>query len=252
MTEIAEALGLGLDSFVYLDDSPVERDAVKKFLPEIAVPDFPDRPEKLLNWFMREVAPLYFGKYAITVEDASKTEQYRANEARKKLAASFDLDGYLAELGIECAIHIDAANRLVRAAQMTQKTNQFNLTTRRYEVTDLARFVESPEHAVLMLDYRDRYGDEGSVGLAIVDLAEGRIDTFLQSCRVIGRKVEERLLDKAIDLCRSRGHRRIVGEYIPTRKNQIVADFYETQGFAPVLKEADGRTVFEKNLDDGR
>ena len=127
-----------------------------------------------------------------------------------------------------------AAIGSIRAAQMTQKTNQFNLTTRRYEITDLARFVRSHEHAVLMLDYRDRFGDEGAVGLAIVDLAEGRIDTFLQSCRVIGRKVEDRLLDKAIELCRSHGHRRIIGEYIPTRKNQVVAEFYDSHGFMPV------------------
>src|SRR5262249_41167982 len=190
--------------------------------------------------------PSYFGKYAITVEDAAKTEQYRANEARRNMAARFDLDGYLAELGIECAIQVDVENQLVRAAQMTQKTNQLNLTTRRYDVTDLPRFVQSKEHAVLMLDYRDRFGDEGSVALAIVDLAEGRIDTLLTSCRVIGRKVEERLIDKAIELCRERGHRKIVGEYIPTRKNQLVADFYDKHGFVPAATFTDGRKYNER------
>ena len=142
-------------------------------------------------------------------------------------------------------------NQLVRAAQMTQKTNQLNLTTRRYDVTDLARFVQSKEHAVLMLDYRDRFGDEGSVALAIVDLAEGRIDTLLTSCRVIGRKVEERLIDKAIELCRVRGHRKIVGEYIPTRKNQLVADFYDKHGFVPAATFADGRKIYERAINAG-
>jgi FkbH-like protein len=195
--------------------------------------------------------PAYFGKYAITAEDAAKTEQYRANDARRTMAASFDLEGYLAELGIECSIHVDMENQLIRAAQMTQKTSQFNLTTRRYEVTDLARFVHSKEHAVLMLDYRDRFGDEGSVALAIVDLAEGRIDTFLTSCRVIGRKVEDRLLDKAIELCRARGHQKIVGEYIPTKKNQLAADFYEIHGFAPSAAFADGRKIYERAINAG-
>jgi FkbH-like protein len=251
IARIAEILNLGTDSFVFIDDNPVERDAIRKFLPEVAVPEFPTRAENLQTWFLRDVSPAHFGKYAITAEDAAKTEQYRANTARQKLAASFDLDGYLRGLDIECNIHVDAAAQLVRAAQMTQKTNQFNLTTRRYDVTDLARFVESTEHAVLMLDYRDRFGDEGSVGLAIVDLAQGRIDTFLTSCRVIGRKVEHRLLDKAVELCRGRGLQKILGEYIPSRKNKMVASFYEDHGFKPLPSEPDGRITYEKSIDAG-
>jgi FkbH-like protein len=249
IVKIAEELNLGTDSFVFIDDNPVERESIRKFLPDVAVPDFPDRVENLQTWLLREVAPVYFGKYAITAEDAAKSEQYRANAARQKLAGSFDLDGYLAELDIRCDIHIDPEKQVVRAAQMTQKTNQFNLTTRRYDVTDLARFVESAEYAVLMLDYRDRFGDEGSVGLAIVDLAHGRIDTFLASCRIIGRKVERRLLDKAVELCRDRGLRKIVGEFIPTRKNQMVASFYEEHGFTPMLRAPDGRITYEKSTD---
>jgi FkbH-like protein len=249
IAKIAEQLNLGTDSFVFIDDNPVERDLVRKFLPEVAVPDFPARVENLQTWLLREVAPVYFGKYAITAEDEEKTEQYRANTARQKLAASFDLDGYLRELNIDCNIQVDAPAQLVRAAQMTQKTNQFNLTTRRYEVTDLARFVDSAEHAVLMLDYRDRFGDEGSVGLAIVDLAQGRIDTFLTSCRVIGRKVETRLLDKAVELCRDRGLQKVIGEYIPSRKNKMVASFYENHGFKPLVTTPDGRVTYEKPID---
>jgi len=252
IAEIAELLALGVDSFVYIDDDRAERAAVARFLPEVAVPGFPDRPEDLQAWFVRDVAPVYFGKYAVSAEDETKTEQYRARDARRKLAASFDLDLYLAELGIECQIHVDAADRLVRAAQMTQKTSQFNLTTRRYEVTDLARFVQSPEHAVVLLDYRDRFGSEGSVGLAIGDLKDDRIDTFLTSCRVIGRKVEHRLLDKAIELCRQRGHQKIVGEYIPTRKNQLAARFYDSQGFTRLTEYPDGRITYEKPIDGGR
>ncbi len=250
IAEVAEQLNLGTDSFVYIDDNPVEREAIRRFLPEVTVPDFPDRVEQLPNWFMQEIAPAYFAKYAISHEDAAKTEQYRANHARQKLAASFDLDSYLAELGIECSISVNDGDRMIRASQMTQKTNQFNLTTRRYEITDLMRFVESHEHAVLTLDYRDRFGDEGAVGLAIVDLGEGRIDTLLMSCRVIGRNVEDRLLDKAIELCRFRGHPRIIGEYIPTRKNEIAAGFYDSHGFMPITKYPDGRITYGKIIND--
>jgi FkbH-like protein len=252
IVDIANELNLGTDSFVFIDDNPVERDAVRKALPDVIVPDFPARAEELATWFTQKIVPEYFGKYAISDEDAAKTEQYRANKARQELAASFDLDAYLAELGIECSISVNNDDRLTRAAQMTQKTNQFNLTTRRYEVTDLARFVRSHEHAVLMLDYKDRYGDEGAVALAIVDLAQGRIDTFLESCRVIGRRVEDRLLDKAIELCRGHGHQKIIGEYIPTRKNQMVAQFYDSHGFVPLSKYDDGRITYEKAIDDRR
>ena len=250
IAEIAEQLNLGTDSFVYIDDNPVEREAIRKFLPEVTVPDFPERVEHLPNWFMQEIAPAYFAKYVISREDAAKTEQYRAYNARRKLAASFDLDSYLAELGIECSISVDDGDRLIRASQMTQKTSQFNLTTRRYEITDLMHFVESHEHAVLTLDYRDRFGDEGAVGLAIVDLAEGRIDTLLMSCRVIGRKVEDRLLDKAIELCRARGHPKIIGEYIPTRKNAIVAGFYGRHGFVPITNHPEGRITYGRFIND--
>ncbi len=249
IVKIAETLNLGTDSFVFIDDNPVERDLIRKFLPEVAVPDFPERVENLPGWLLREVAPAHFGKYTVTAEDEAKTEQYRANAARQTLAASFDLDGYLRELNIECNIHVDAAGHVARAAQMTQKTNQFNLTTRRYDVPDLVRFVESTDHAVLMLDYRDRFGDEGSVGLAIVDLAEGRIDTFLASCRVIGRKVEARLLDKAVELCRDRGLHKVIGEYIPSRKNKMVASFYQDHGFKPLRQTPDGAVTYEKSID---
>jgi FkbH-like protein len=252
IVDIANELNLGADSFVFIDDNPVERDAVRKALPEVTVPDFPAHAEGLPAWFTQKILPAYFAKYVISDEDAGKTEQYRANRARQQLAASFDLDGYLAELGIECSISVNSGDRMIRAAQMTQKTSQFNLTTRRYEVTDLARFVRSHEHAVLMLDYKDRFGDEGAVALAIVDLAEGRIDTFLESCRVVGRRVEDRLLDKAIELCRSHGHRRIIGEYIPTRKNQMVAQFYDSHGFVPLSKHGDGRITYQKAIDDLR
>jgi FkbH-like protein len=250
IADIAKELDLGTDSLVFIDDNPVERGAIAKFLPEVAVPAFPDRIENLPSWFMRDVVPVYFGKYAITAEDTAKTEQYQAKAAREKLAASFDLDGYLAELGIECKVHVDDRSRLVRAAQMTQKTNQYNLTTRRYDVTDLARFVESVKHAVLMLEYRDRFGDEGAVALAIVDLAEGRIDTLLASCRIIGRKVERQLLDKAVELCRERGLHKILGEYIPTPKNGMAASFYEDNGFKLLKASAEGGFIYERAIDE--
>jgi len=246
IVDIANALDLGLDSFVFIDDNPVERALVAQALPEVSVPDFPRRVEDLPSWFAREIVPRYFGKHVISEEDRNKTAQYRANEVRHGLASKLDLDAFLAELGIECTLHVDSADYIPRAAQMTQKTNQFNLTTRRYQIPDIRRFVDSKDHAVVVLDYKDRFGSEGAVGLAILDLAEGRIDTFLMSCRVIGRKVEDRIIDKAIELFRGRGLARIVGEFIPTRKNGLVASFYDSHGFALVSEFEDGRKLYER------
>ncbi|MCF8532086.1 MAG: HAD-IIIC family phosphatase [Reyranella sp.] len=246
IVDIANALDLGLDSFVFIDDNPVERALVVSTLPEVAVPEFPRRVEDLPQWFAREIVPRYFGKYFIGEEDRNKTAQYRANEVRRTLSANLDLGAFLAELGIECTLHVDSADLVTRAAQMTQKTNQFNLTTRRYQVPDLKRFVDSKDHAVILLDYKDRFGSEGAVGLAILDFPAGRIDTFLMSCRVIGRGVEERIIGKAIELFRQRGIVKMIGEFIPTRKNGLVASFYEGHGFSLVSQAEDGRKLYER------
>lgn len=246
ISDIAATLDLGLDSFVFLDDNPVERALVASTLPEVAVPEFPTDVTKLPTWFSQEIVPRYFGKYAISAEDRNKTAQYQANEVRRDLSSKLDLDAFLAELEIECTLYIDRPEQIARAAQMTQKTNQFNLTTRRYQVPDIQRFVESPDHSVILLEYKDRFGAEGIVGLAIADLAEGRIDTFLMSCRVIGRKVENRIIDKAGELIRAAGRTRMIGEYVPSRKNGLVSRFYEAQGFTLTQEFPDGRRLYER------
>jgi len=248
MVDVANTLDLGIDSFVFIDDNPVERALVAQTLPEVAVPDFPAKIEDLPTWFAREIVPRYFGKYTISAEDRNKTAQYQANEVRRTLSSTLDLDTFLAELEIECTLYVNSPEQISRAAQMTQKTNQFNLTTRRYEVPDIKRFVESEDHAVILLDYKDRFGSEGIVGLAIVDLKAGKIDTFLMSCRVIGRKVEDRILDKAAELLKARGFSKMIGEFIPTRKNALVASFYDKQGFTPSQELPDGTRLYERVL----
>ncbi len=247
--DIAENLNLGVDSLVFIDDNPVERELVRITLPGVVVPEFPSRIENLSSWFLREIAPAYFGKYAITTEDQNKTAQYRTNEERRQLSSSLDLGAFLENLQIECTIHVDPAEQILRIAQMTQKTNQFNLTTRRYDIPDIRRFLDSPDHAVVVAEYKDRFGSEGAVGLAILDYSESRIDTLLMSCRIIGRKVEEQILSKVRDLFRARGCSNVVGEFIPSRKNQQVAEFYDTHGFNLVSQERDGRKVYERIIE---
>ncbi len=225
--EIAETLNLGTESFVFIDDNPVEREMAAAIL-GIALPEMPRQVENLSSWFLHEVVPAWFGRYSVTAEDSGKTNQYRANEERRQFSRTLDLEAFLHDLDIECVFSVNPTEQVTRIAQMLQKTNQFNLTTRRYQIPEIQQFLKSPNHAVLLLDYKDRFGSEGSVGLAILDYREGRIDTFLMSCRVIGRKVENRILEEICKLFRERGLNRIVGEFIPTAKNQQVAMFYNT------------------------
>jgi len=243
---IAEALNLGIDSFVFIDDSRVEREMVRAALPDVAIPDFPASVESLPAWLLYDVAPAWFGRYNITAEDLAKTSQYKKIEERQKLSRSLDLDAFLENLQIECVIHVDPVSQINRIAQMTEKTNQFNLTTRRYQIPQIQRFLDSPDHAILLLEYKDRFGSEGAVGLAIIDFFESRIDTFLISCRVIGRRIENLILGKVCDLFRERGRNRIIGEFIPTRKNQQVAHFFDVHGFSLLSTDADGRKLYER------
>jgi FkbH-like protein len=243
---IAETLNLGVDSFLFIDDNPVERELVRTALPGVSVPEFPARVENLPSWFLREIVPAWFGKYTLTAEDQDKTTQYRVNEERQQLSRTLDFDSFLDSLQIDCVLYVDPVEQINRIAQMTQKTNQFNLTTRRYQIPDIQHFLDSPDDAVVLLEYKDRFGSEGAVALAIVDFAESRIDSLLMSCRVIGRKVEDRILSKVCDLFRTRGCQRIMAEFIPTPKNQQVAAFYDSHGFALLSEEQDGRKTYEK------
>lgn len=247
IAEIAEELNLGSDSLVFIDDNPTERELVAGAISGIVVPEFPARIEDLPAWFLQQVVPAHFGKVRITSEDAGKTGQYRANETRKKLSIGLDLETFLKDLKIECRVHIDSKEHAGRIAQMTQKTNQFNLTTKRYQIPEVERFIDSNEYGVVLLEYKDRFGYEGAVGLAIVEYHTCRIDTFLMSCRVIGRNVEGQILDAVYALFRSRGISKVRGEFIPSSKNQQTATFYGDHGFT-LISEEGGRRVYEREI----
>jgi FkbH-like protein len=243
---IADTLNLGVDSFLFIDDSPVEREFVRTAMPDVVVPEFPASIENLVAWFLGDVVPAWLGKYELTAEDQNKTAQYRVSEERRKLFSSLDLDGFLRDLRIETVFLLDPKEHLSRIAQLTQKTNQFNLTTRRYRIPEINRFLDSSDYGVVVLDYKDRFGAEGIVGLAILNYAEQRIDTLLMSCRIIGRKVEDRILSKVCDLFEARDCPRISAEFIPTGKNQQVAAFYDTHGFTLLSEDPDGRKLYER------
>ena len=234
LIDIAEELKLSLDSFILIDDNVVERELVKQNIPDVDTPKFPDDPAYLNKWFISEVLYNYFPKISLTIEDKSKTKQYLINTQRRHISEKMDVKGFINNLDIKFKLYVDDDRFIERTAQLTQKTNQFNMTTKRYTVKDIATFIESKEFFVFDLEYEDRFNNEGIVCASIVkvDHDTAIIDTFLMSCRVIGRNVEFNFLDEIIKfLCvMPKGLNILKAEYISTKKNYVAENFYTIYG----------------------
>ena len=249
LRSMADELSLDLESFVFLDDNPVERALVAEHLPEVAVPDVPTRPELLVDWFVRDVVFVYFARLRILDADRAKTEQYRARRERAAEAGpSTDLHAFLTGLEIRLDLRVDDEFLVERAAQMTQKTNQFNLTTRRCTAPEIHEWVRGDRHAVVTLGYEDRFGDEGVVGLAVLDRSSAEMPLFLLSCRVIGREVEDRLLQRIEELARDAGLPAIECTFVPTARNGVAAGFLSAQGWSGTTNGADDAIRYRKEL----
>lgn len=238
MKALAEEMNIGLDSFVFFDDDPVNRSMVREFLPEVHVVDLPADPSLYVQT-LHDID--VFHTLHLTDEDRERTALYAAERQRKTAAAeATDLTQYLR--GLETVVTIAGATSqtIPRLAQLTQKTNQFNMTTRRYTEDEIRRFAMSDASMVLSVHVKDRFGDAGIVGEAIVVKEVDRwcIDVFLLSCRVIGRGVEQTLLATIIERACAAGVATVVGEFISTAKNAPARGFYEASGF--VLQQSDG------------
>ena len=231
LAEIAVELNIGLDSLVFLDDNPVERELIRQVLPEVLTVEMP----KDASQYRATLEDLTdFELLAMTREDEMRVSQYQANRRRQALEqSSGSLDDYLTSLEIKAEIGRASTHHVARLVQMFNKTNQFNTTTRRYQTPDVERFIGSPTHQVYVLDVADRFGDHGLVGTAVVR-EEGDtwvIDNVLLSCRAMGLSVETALLQQIHDAARARDVTRLVGEFVPTPKNKPSADFYSRHGF---------------------
>ncbi len=240
LREIAEELSLGLDSFVFLDDNPVEREWVRTALPEVLTPDLP-ADVVLRPGFLRELPA--FRRLHLTAEDLGRAESYKAEARRRNLREEAgSLQDFLASLEQEITIQPVHAGTMARAAQMCQRTNQFNLTTHRYTVADLEHLLADPAVEAYTVAVRDRFGDSGITGLAILRLSAdvAELDSFLLSCRVLGRGVEDTLLTFLAGRARARGARALLGRYIPTAKNGQTAAFYPAHGFQPAPGDSGG------------
>ncbi|MDR1154064.1 MAG: HAD-IIIC family phosphatase [Bacteroidales bacterium] len=230
---MAQELNIGLDSMVFVDDNPSERELVKQMLPMVEVPDFPTQPY-LLPAFFERLLEQYFQAYALTGEDLQKTVQYRANAERTAFRSGFaDMREYIASLQIRMQITEADMYTIPRAAQLTRKTNQFNLTTRRYSEQDIIRFREQGGH-VFCLKVEDRFGDYGITGIAITlknDLHTAVIDSFLMSCRILGKGMEQAFLKYVLNALKQEGFEQVQASYIPAAKNSQAENFYEQAGF---------------------
>ena len=246
--ELAKELNIGLDSMVFVDDNPTERALVRQELPMVAVPEFPKRPYDLMT-FYHSLIEDYFKTYRLTSEDLSKTEQYKANAQRAHEQSRFtDITEFIKSLDIHMDIIKANEFNIARIAQMTQKTNQFNLTTHRYSETDINDFISKGDD-VYCISVRDRFGDNGITGAMIIrkedDSAE--IDTLLLSCRILGKGIENAFMNTILNILHEEGIRIVKSSYIPTQKNSQVADFYDRLGFI-VETEVEGVKTYKRQL----
>jgi FkbH-like protein len=251
---IAKTLNIGLNSIVFVDDNPVERSIARQLQPEVSVPEMPDDPA----YFVQTIDRLkYFEAPSISSEDLARTDFYQADRIRQAAAStSADLDKFLQSLELTATIRPIDRLSLDRCVQLINRSNQFNVTTRRHTAADVMAMIDDPSWLSCAVSLKDRFGDNGliSVVLAKVDADHASlvIDSWLMSCRVLKRGVEHALLNHLADAARSRHLSQIIGEYIPTPKNGLVKDLFESLGFTLQLETDDHRTRWSYPVNDSR
>lgn len=251
LKEIAKELNIGLDSLVFVEDSDFEVNYVKEQLPQVTILQVPgvlyEYPKML-----RECAGLFY-TLSKTSEDRVRSQMYKQQKERESEKAKFsNLEDYLKTLNLQLTIYINNRNLAPRMSQMTQKTNQFNLTTKRYTESDIEKFIKSDKYKLFAFDARDRFGSHGVAGLCIFQFdnnakKSGVIDSFLMSCRVIGRNIEFSFFDFIVNNLKETGIAELEAKYTKTLKNIQVTDFYEQLGFEIVTK-SDSERIYNLKL----
>lgn len=234
----ARELGLGLDSFVFLDDADYEREQMRQLVPEVLVLNNSPDPMHILRALWETDA---FDSLSITEEDRRRHQDYAVRSARNVERADDDLEGFLKSLEMEATIEEVGALNLERVVTMLGKTNQFNLTTRRHSREQVQAILDSPGSIALTLRLRDKFGDQGIIAVLLAISNEPsvmRVDSFLVSCRALGRGVEDALWAAMINRANRQGIRRVEADYIATAKNSLVSDLYERLGLTRI--EEDG------------
>ncbi|MCR5024160.1 MAG: HAD-IIIC family phosphatase [Lachnospiraceae bacterium] len=250
LVNTAKELTLLPESFVFVDDNPAEREIIRSNVPGAAVPEIGDRPERYINILDKSG---FFEVTTLSKDDITRTEMYKANAQRLESLNTFtDYGEYLNSLEMKGEIQSFIPAYMSRIAQLTNKSNQFNLTTKRYTQGEIEAVANDSDYITLYGKLADKFGDNGVVSVVIGHIIEHEchIDLWIMSCRVLKRDMEFAMMDALVDECRKRGISKITGYYYPTAKNAMVKEFYSLQGFSKVSEDADGNTVWHFEIDD--
>lgn len=232
IARIQQVLNIGFDAMVFLDDNPAERDIVRKHLPDVTVPELPEDPALYLPFI---IAANLFETPSYSGTDHERTRQYQEESKRQQLAQSVtNMDDFLESLQMVAKISCFRQQEVERISQLTLRSNQFNLRTVRYSVAEVKQLIQDEGYETFSVELKDTYGNYGLISLVIIQLlgnGEASIDTWIMSCRVLKRTVEELLLNQVVERLRSRGISTLHGEYLPTAKNKLVKDLLPKLGF---------------------
>lgn len=251
LVEIADEINIGADSLLFIDDNPAERHIVRENVPGVAVPDI-TKPERYIQEIDRGG---FFEVTNFSDDDLKRNSMYKANVQRAKQQASFaDYSEYLKSLEMTAEIKPFADMYMARIAQLTNKSNQFNLTTKRCSQADVENFAADDKYITLYGKLVDKFGDNGVVAITFghEDLEKAfHIDLWLMSCRVLKRDMENAMMDKLAEECMARGIKEIYGYYYPTAKNKMVKDFYDIMGFEKISEDEEGNSTWKFSLENG-
>ena len=253
LISIAKELNIGEDSLVFVDDNPAERHIVREQVLGAAVPEL-DSPEHYINILDRSG---FFEVTNFSEDDLKRNEMYQANAARQKQEASFaDYTEYLLSLEMKAEIRPFVPAYMSRIAQLTNKSNQFNLTTRRCSLAEIEEIAADPQYITLYGKLEDKFGDNGVVSVMFGHQDTEKperfhIDLWLMSCRVLKRNMEYAMMDELVRRCQERGITELYGYYYPTAKNKMVKDFYGLQGYEKISEDEDGNAIWKLDLSDG-
>lgn len=252
LSETATEMTLLPESFVFVDDNPAERAIIEGEFPGVAIPNI-DGVEHYIQMIDKSG---FFEVTNLSSDDLKRNEMYQENAKRVKMQSSFvNYDDYLKSLEMKGEIQSFIPMYMSRIAQLTNKSNQFNLTTKRYSQSDIEKVAADSNRITLYGKLGDKFGDNGVVSIVIgridgVDKDELHMELWLMSCRVLKRDMEFAMMDELVEKARTAGIKKLVGYYYPTAKNSMVKDFYGLQGFEKVSEDADGNTVWEFMITD--
>jgi FkbH-like protein len=231
MREISNELNIGLDSIVFFDDDPVNRELLRMSIPEINTVELPKDPSTYAQ-ILRNLND--FNTLKITKDDTHRKIMYKQEQNRQKLESSTEnLNEYLKKLDIKIKIKLDDKFSISRISQLILKTNQFNLTTKRYQEEQIKEFVKDETMIVGCSEIEDKFGENGITNVFIIKTKpnEWIIDTFLLSCRIMGRGIEEGIIGKILEIAKNKGIEKITATFIPTEKNKPAENFLKNYGF---------------------